>query len=360
MVLLLVVLSVLIGPTAMAQPLTFDLRFVVMLNDGVNFDVKVQTEANGSAFALGSSNFIFSFDGAALSAPTLQTAHNFSGTNYKTMGLTGTGSSRSINIELNTVGTGTTVTTTYMDVATIRFTVTNPAGGSNLQWNHGATVVYKDDESTVVDAGALNDLNTTPLPVQLVSFSAGSAQQSGSVVLKWSTASETNNYGFYMQKSKGDTKNFQAIENSFVAGHGTTIEPHAYSFTDANSTTGVWYYRLQQVDLDGTTHYSDGIRADGLTGVGSKPLPTVFALDQNYPNPFNPSTLISYALPQNSHVSLFVYNTLGQVVQVLVNGEIEAGYHSVQFNAAGLASGIYFYRLATEQKTDVKRMMLVK
>lgn len=74
-------------------------------------------------------------------------------------------------------------------------------------------------------------------------------------------------------------------------------------------------------------------------------LPGTTVLEQNYPNPFNPSTTISYALPHRSYVKLTVFNTLGQQAATLVNGEVEAGYHQVTFNAGGLASGVYFYRL---------------
>jgi hypothetical protein len=75
-------------------------------------------------------------------------------------------------------------------------------------------------------------------------------------------------------------------------------------------------------------------------------IPTAFELLQNYPNPFNPSTTIRYALPLRSHVSLSVYNALGQTIVELVNREEESGYHEVRFDAANLASGVYFYRIS--------------
>jgi len=74
--------------------------------------------------------------------------------------------------------------------------------------------------------------------------------------------------------------------------------------------------------------------------------PQTFALDQNYPNPFNPSTVIRYALPGRASVVLEVFNTLGQQVATLVSETEEPGFHEVRFDGSGLASGLYFYRLA--------------
>jgi hypothetical protein len=87
---------------------------------------------------------------------------------------------------------------------------------------------------------------------------------------------------------------------------------------------------------------------------------TNFTLGQNYPNPFNPSTTIRYGLPQRSHVILAVYNTLGQSVSTLVNGETEAGVHEARFDAAGLSSGVYFYRMQAGDYVSVRRMLVLK
>jgi photosystem II stability/assembly factor-like uncharacterized protein len=85
-----------------------------------------------------------------------------------------------------------------------------------------------------------------------------------------------------------------------------------------------------------------------------------YLLSQNYPNPFNPSTTIGYCLPLRAHVTLTVYNTLGQQVALLQNGEQDAGYHDVKFNAAGLSSGLYFYRLQTGMYVETKKFILAK
>jgi len=88
--------------------------------------------------------------------------------------------------------------------------------------------------------------------------------------------------------------------------------------------------------------------------------PVEFKLSQNYPNPFNPSTVIGYVLPKDGFVSLRVYNTLGEEVSVLINGQEKAGANSVRFDGANLSSGVYFYTLKAGDFVETKRMVLVK
>jgi hypothetical protein len=90
-------------------------------------------------------------------------------------------------------------------------------------------------------------------------------------------------------------------------------------------------------------------------------VPKNYDLSQNFPNPFNPSTIIKYQVPQNSFVSLRVYNSLGQEIATLVNGMINAGTHDVQFNASNLSSGIYFYVItAGNSFVQTKKMIVIK
>jgi hypothetical protein len=88
--------------------------------------------------------------------------------------------------------------------------------------------------------------------------------------------------------------------------------------------------------------------------------PNAFALEQNYPNPFNPSTTIKFALPTTSNVTLTVYNMLGQKVSTLINDKMNAGFHSVPFDASNLASGMYIYRIEAASFTSIKKMLLIK
>ncbi len=204
-------------------------------------------------------------------------------------------------------------------------------------------------------------INGKPLPITLLSFTAAASRVGRGVELTWVTATEIENYGFYVQRSPDTLKAFERLPNSFQPGHGTTIEEHRYSYTDSTVTPGLWAYRMEQLDLDGTEHFSDAIVLCVLTS--AKPewqLPTEFALNQNYPNPFNPSTTIPFALPHHSHVRLSVYNALGQQVAILTDTEMEAGYHEVQFNASDLASGVYYYRIQADGFVRSMRLVLIK
>ena len=104
-------------------------------------------------------------------------------------------------------------------------------------------------------------------------------------------------------------------------------------------------------------------KINSILSSGEK-LPEVYALNQAYPNPFNPSTVISYALPADSYVTVKVYNTLGQEVATLVDELQNAGIKSITFNAGSLSSGIYFYRMSAQAQTktftDLKKMLLIK
>jgi len=198
-----------------------------------------------------------------------------------------------------------------------------------------------------------------PLPIQLASLTGTDVSGRG-VLIQWSTLSETNAYGFEVQKSAVQTGGYQSIQGSFVSAHGTTTVTQRYSYTDAAPGTGTVYYRLKQLNLDGTFLYSDGIAVNVATGVAAEGFPTEFSLSQSYPNPFNPSATIKYGLPQKAFVTLEVFTTLGQRVATLVSEQEDAGYHEASFNASGLASGAYFYTITAGDYHASKKLVLLK
>lgn len=208
--------------------------------------------------------------------------------------------------------------------------------------------------------GMIDYFSTTdPLPVQLASFSA-SVSGGNAVLLRWTTVTETNNYGFHVQKSIAEAGPYVTIENSFIPGGGTTITPRSYSFTDI-ATSGSWHYRLEQIDLDGTRHYSEPIQIDVVTSVkDGASVPKEFGLEQNYPNPFNPATSIVYYVPKASRVMIEVFNLIGQKVATLVDAVQPAGSHTVRFDGSLLTSGVYLYKMSADNKTFLRKMVLAK
>jgi hypothetical protein len=197
-----------------------------------------------------------------------------------------------------------------------------------------------------------------PLPIQLASFAA--RVQNGAVVLEWMTLSELNNFGFEIQISPSDSLHYSTLPNSFVPGHGTTNEPQTYSFTVLNPPP-IGFYRLKQIDLDGTTWFSDGLRVVVTpVSVDEHPLPEVFAVRQNYPNPFNPATTISFDLPVGGATRVEVFNTPGQVVSVPMDGWLPPGRHSVTIDGSNLPSGLYFYRVQAGGHSAIRGMILMR
>ncbi len=186
-------------------------------------------------------------------------------------------------------------------------------------------------------------------PVELTSFAVQFVN--GYVLLSWATASEHNNKRFEIERSITPNQ-WQTIGN--VPGHGTTSEPQQYSFRDGlNGIVAIKYtYRLKQIDFDGKYTYSDIVEV--------LLVPQSVKLIGNFPNPFNPSTRIKYQVAVAGIVSIKVYNVLGKEVADLVNENKNAGIYEVEFNAAELPSGFYFYTIETGKFTETKKMVLLK
>jgi hypothetical protein len=194
------------------------------------------------------------------------------------------------------------------------------------------------------------DYLTNIIPVELTSFTA--AVSGNSVVLNWSTSTETNNKGFEVERSAGNE--WKPI--GYVEGNGTTTEIVSYTYSDNTISNGLYSYRLKQIDFDGSVNYSPTVEVEVN-------LPDEFSLSQNYPNPFNPNTRIKFQIPENrSHSStvLKVFDVLGNEVAVLVNEIKPAGSYEIDFNASALSSGMYFYELRTGDLVAVRKMTLIK
>ena len=196
------------------------------------------------------------------------------------------------------------------------------------------------------------------LPIQL-SYFKGALTTEGKVRLEWQTVSEVNNYGFEVQKRNGETSAFQTVPGGFVPGAGTSVQPQTYAFVDESSEPGSWWYRLRQIDLDGSVHLYDPIRVDVVTGVADA-VPVRTTLHGNYPNPFNPSTVFRYTLARKEHVRITVYNMLGQAIATVVDGEENTGEHSVEWRPESIGSGTYLYTFTAGTTTESRKLMLLR
>lgn len=211
----------------------------------------------------------------------------------------------------------------------------NPSGD---EWNFGIKFPV-----TVLDV----------IPVELASFSA--KQLMNSVILRWSTITELNNDGFEVERRVSTTGSISKWEKiGFIRGNGTTTNKTDYTYTDEMPVPGTSYYRLKQIDYDGSYTYSDEVE------IVYSEIVSDFILNQNYPNPFNPSTIIVFNLKESGKVTLTVYDVLGIKLQTLVNEVKPSGSHQIVFNASGLSSGIYYYTLQTGNSSETKKMLLLK
>ena len=222
--------------------------------------------------------------------------------------------------------------------------VTFSGTDSNIILNNNATDGLTSTEvvTYVVEA---------PLPVEMSSFTSHVSGRN--ILLEWTTSSELNNSRFEIERS---------INNDWtkigeVSGKGTVTVPSDYSYSDRGLNSGTYNYRLKQIDFNGNFAYHN-LSNEVVIGV-----PASFELNQNYPNPFNPGTKIEYSIPNDGKVKLTIYDAMGKEVKTLIDNNQSAGYYTVDFNASGLASGIYYYRLEVNGQsnfTDTKKMLLLK
>ena len=214
-----------------------------------------------------------------------------------------------------------------------------------------ATRITGDGSPFYLGAGFWHAVRSedAPLPVELTAFTA--RRDGDQTRLTWTTASETNNAGFEVQRSVEG----RWTPIGFVEGRGTTTEPQTYRFTDSDlpfTATGA-VYRLRQVDTDGTETLSEAVEI-------TRAAPATLALHGNFPNPFARQTTIRYELPKAGPVQIVVYDALGRHVATLVDREQAAGHKQVTFDARRLASGLYFARLVAESGVRTQRLTVVR
>jgi hypothetical protein len=341
---------------------------------GGNLDVDIEIGNASADFVLGTSSFVIDYNTAGLSTPTKANDgpwDNGSDDDYNNLSLsTGTGfAGLTVDFAGGDDNNGPAVTAGFQRVGTIRFPVVSSSESSGLSWrNVGSnTQVFKltdpgisSDQTDITGNGTFIAPDDVPLPITLTSFQATLLADSRGVKIDWRTESEINNYGFYVQRRLDEVEEFSDLAESFVPGHGTTTQAHEYSYVDATGPAGVRHYRLKQMDLDRSVHFSEAITVDILTDV-EEVAPPVFVLFQNYPNPFNPATEVKFSVETTGPATVRLYNVAGQEVRTLFEGTAEVGrYYRIELDGRDLASGIYIYRLRTETHSDIKKMVLLK
>lgn len=356
-------------------------RFVVVKSDTSTLSVKLQINTDTGKDDMGGATIVISFDKNVLSfnsSPVINkdfTFHNFSGGNYKDASVTKPLSDKLwINIVLpkenNDKGTMVSGLNGWTDVVTINFGIKNPHDTSTVKWLKSNLFwqIYDADNTTSWSVGKFTDLAYAPAKVQLLSFTAQLLDKSD-VQLDWSTICYEDNAGFEIEKSQSNDINNQAslVETNwekigFISSKNILNSPVNYTFVDKTANTNLnLKYRLKSVNKDASFSILSEIELDAQ--------PLTFELQQNYPNPFNPSTKIRYTIPNLSKsgvegatakVTLKVYDVLGNEVTTLVNEEQTSGQHEVLFDAKGLASGVYIYKLETPDFTSTKKMILLR
>jgi len=312
----------------------------------LNVVVQIQLDAGESAVLSHAFNLKFDYDATAIRFVD-GTYLNFNDANgYTTQTILSPGGSSTIqNIEtvLNPDSNGQIVTNGWIDFVLLNFEILDVNAVTGVCPHENKKFQFYSPELDA-QGWAIGDWECDPfgLPVELTSFTAQNINNT--VVLNWETATELNNSGFNIQQN-GETI-------GFVPGYGNSTSPKSYSFTNVPTSSGIYSYRLQQIDNDGTTELSNEVSIEIVLNK--------FELNQNYPNPFNPSTTIGFFLNKSEDVSLIVYDIIGSQVAVLAQGSYDEGYNEVIFNASNLSSGMYIYRLQTDSGVLTKTMIVLK
>ncbi|MCB2203552.1 T9SS type A sorting domain-containing protein [bacterium] len=226
---------------------------------------------------------------------------------------------------------------------------TSTAAGNPSQISKDFMIGAAVDFSTLTPTG-FSIIGSGVLPVELTSFNA--YLKSNRVELRWNTATELDNYGFSVERSV-DGENWSEV--SFIAGGGTSNTPRDYRFDDASLPRGAakLYYRLRQIDRDGSYEYSSVVMVSLETS-------NAIAITDAFPNPFNPTTTVSYTLTSDGPVRLEMMDVTGRTVQVVVDEQLSAGMHSTVINAEELSSGRYFLVLTAGAQRSIHSVVLMK
>lgn len=345
----------------LATAQTFSLKFEEVTRNSTVFEVDVFISVTSPTFRLGSSNLQFEFFPTAIENPSLVT--DSLSTSYDAVTVTApVAGVASLNISLDAPGTGDAIAekgVAWTNLARVRFDVSNSSGDFSLNWLYDGsstqTVVFNDNESTQVFVADPNEdlinFNGTTLPVELIYFDAkwNNYELQRNAVLEWITATEQNSDFFRVQRSF-DGSSWENIGR--LAAAGTTIAQQEYTFTDAsigsNMPNDYVYYRLKQVDLDGSMGYSP-VRVLERSGGNQQNFLTV------RPNPVQDVLQVQGALSGSGTLQLRVVGIDGRVYREIIweDGQTEER----QLNIAELPAGIYFLHLENDSQSLQRKII---
>ncbi|MBX7150246.1 hypothetical protein K1X84_01300 [bacterium] len=253
-------------------------------------------------------------------------------------------------------------TVTIGNLANVTVIIDSSAGLRNVSFRTVSTYsIFTSVETSITGTDVT-------LPVELAYFRT---EQSGNeILINWRTESEIENAYWLIQKAEVMTENVSAANLDFktiatIKGQGTKTNATDYSLSDRDAQVGKSYaYRIADISYGGVIVYHE---IQYVTFVQ----PKKFSLYQNYPNPFNPVTKIKFDLPYLANVKIKVYNILGQEVAELINKEMPAGFHTLEWNGRNdrndiVSSGVYLYRIVANTSdgkhkfSSTKKMMLIK
>jgi hypothetical protein len=204
-----------------------------------------------------------------------------------------------------------------------------------------------------------------PIAVELMSF-IGDLLDDNTVTLAWTTASEVNSAGFFVQRSENTYNGFERLNSNLIPSTGSVSSGGSYNFIDELDNATSAYYRIEEISRDGLSTFSSPVFVSTMTAT-EQPVtaPKDFTISQNYPNPFNPTTTIVYQLPQTQFVELNIFDVNGRKIRTLVSAVSEAGRFNVSWdgmdeNGDRVTSGVYFYKLQTESFSATKKMILAR
>jgi hypothetical protein len=322
-----------------------------------SFDIYARS-TGAQSLHFGQASYFIQFNSDAMNTPTLSYINpaysgdaNGTGTPYKTMTVQIIDQEIAVTVYYTGGGSGLATQLSsaapYGDkICTVTLNISKESALADISWDDVNSDIVATPFGFVNDT--FNGENNLPLPVELTTFTV--SQSGEKVILNWKTATEVQNTGFDVER-KGEKSDWKKI--GFIKGNGNSNQSKDYSFQDIPAGENTFQYRLKQIDINGKINYSQIVEV-------KLELPVKYALEQNYPNPFNPTTNIKFDLPKDSHVSIKVYNMIGQEIADLINGDFAAGYQSVTFDASRFASGTYIYRLVSGNFTQVKKMVLLK